>query len=130
MTNQWSSDGNRIVPRWDIGRSAESYLAPLPDLASHSSPQRGDLVHCAPKCTNRRLTPMLCNVGEVLARAYLRSRASFESARDRKPIENVPIQRRHMNAAKQKADVHARTCKICDAASIRSAAELREHVLR
>ena len=58
---------------------------------------------------------MLCNVGEILARAYLRSRASFQSARDREPIENVAIQRRNMNVAKQKADVHARTCKICDA---------------
>jgi hypothetical protein len=50
MTNQWSLDGNRIVSRWvDIGRTVEyasewvnasetngSYLAPLPDFASHS----------------------------------------------------------------------------------------------
>ena len=70
---------------------------------------------------------MLCHIGEILASAYLRSRASFESARDKGPNENVALQRRLMNAAKQKAEVHARTCKSCDVAGIRSA-ELRERV--
>ena len=68
---------------------------------------------------------MLCDIGEILARTYLRSRASFESARDQGPNENVSLQRHLMNAAKQKAEVHARTCKVCDLGAIRSA-ELRE----
>jgi hypothetical protein len=68
---------------------------------------------------------MLCNIGEILARAYLGSRASFESVRDKGPSENVPLQRRLMNAAKQKVDVHARTCKVCDVGAIRSV-EIRE----
>ena len=68
---------------------------------------------------------MLCNMGEILGRAYLRSRASFESARDEGPNENVSLQRRRMNAAKQKVEVHARTCKACGVTGIRSAG-LRE----
>ena len=68
---------------------------------------------------------MLCNTGEILAKAYLRSRASFESARDKGPNENVAFQRRLMNAAKQKAEVHARTCIVCDVPGIRFA-KLRE----
>ena len=68
---------------------------------------------------------MLCNSGEILARAYLRSRASFESARDEGPNENVSLQKRLMNAARQKIEVHARTCRVCDLGAIRSA-ELRE----
>jgi hypothetical protein len=64
---------------------------------------------------------MLCKRGEILARAYLRSRASFESARGEGPIENVSLQRRLMNAAMQKIDVHLRTCRVCDLREFRSA---------
>jgi hypothetical protein len=64
---------------------------------------------------------MLCNKGEILGRAYMRSRASFESARDEGLNENVSLQRHLMNAARQKIDVHARTCKVCDLRAISSA---------
>ena len=69
---------------------------------------------------------MLCNMGEILARAYVRSRASFEDARDKGPNENVSLQRRLMNAASKRPMCTLGPAKcVCDVAGIKSA-ELRE----
>jgi cytochrome c5 len=49
----------------------------------------------------------------MLTTAYLRSREYLKDIRRSGKKEDVTAGRRIMNAAKQKVDVHNRTCKLC-----------------
>jgi hypothetical protein len=56
---------------------------------------------------------------EMLTTAYLRSRESFKNLQRMGKKEELVAQRHIMTAAKQKADVHIRTCKLCSSSSSR-----------
>src|SRR5689334_6845311 len=57
---------------------------------------------------------MMCDKGEILLSVYLRSRACLKLADARVRRECAPSTAM-MNAAKQNAHLHLRTCKMCEA---------------